>query len=712
MIKRLLKLLMVSISVIVLFTACEQFLKDPEDFLSYWASEAFVKDHSIGSEARPDEAGVPCVSSSEKVTIMLTVHNPKGFSFVMPSSSAPAGIVEFKELSEPPEVETHYDLERTAPGRLKLTYKKAFLQKYEQGSGSLNPTITLKATDGRVFKKTYTFGIKSNTPPPKPAVVLAKQTNASSNHSYYVLCIDTKDLVASSAIVNGKCIHDDIAYVTINGKSYNLKMNKTHSDFSEKPMTEPFLEDGTGLTPAGSASLPPAASRWVLYYKTNIEIGAGNSQTSYTITLRDKEGVASDEAVTTIEASSSTHTVKFSVVDEKGGTLKANYGGTNYSTKTSATVQVTYGALVPFTATPDPGWELDSWTGVDSSSLLNATLTVNGPKTVTVEFKKKNKIESSDNNAWTLLKNAVKVADDNAIITIDGKITASKDNWGEIVIDKTLKIKGKTGAGSDILNANTMSRIFKVENGANLTLENLTLKGGKATGTGDAGSGGAIFARDASEIKIENCIITGNEAYKNGGGLNVEGTPTTITNCTFTGNTAKNGGGIYIMETSTRRPVVTISGGTIGSTDTDKANKATGNGGGIYVGNLCKVILKNNDSTGCTIKGNTAKLGGGVYANNADVSMNGRTQIAVNEVNNDVYLDNNSLINVAGPLTAGHPVARITPKTYSLFPQVKVLDGSAVGSEHGKFAVTPKDLGSGNTEQWEVGSDGNLKKKN
>ena len=183
MIKRLLKLLMVSISVIVLFTACEQFLKDPEDFLSYWASEAFIKDHSIGSEDRPDGAGVPCVSSSDEVHIMLTVHNPKGFSFVLPTASEPAGIVQFKELSPQPEEGTHYKLEGTLSSRLKLTYTKDFLQKYEQGSGSLNPTITLKATDGRVFKKTYTFGIKSNTPPPKPAVVLAKQTNASSNHS-------------------------------------------------------------------------------------------------------------------------------------------------------------------------------------------------------------------------------------------------------------------------------------------------------------------------------------------------------------------------------------------------------------------------------------------------------------------------------------------------------------------------------------------------
>ena len=706
-----LKTLIAAVAVILLFTACEQFLKDPEDFLSYWASEAFVKDHSIGSAVRPDGAGVPCVSSSEKVTIMLTVHNPKGFSLVMPTSSEPAGIVEFKELSPQPTLGTHYDLERTAPGRLELIYKKAFLQKYEQGSGSLNPTITLKAKDGRVFKKTYTFGIKSNTPPPKPAVVLAKQTNASPN--YYVLCIDTKDLVASSAIVNGKHIHDDIAYVTVNGTRYNLKMNDAHNGFSEKPAAPSFLADGTGLMPAGSESLPSGA--WVLYYKTDIQIGPSNPPTTYHITLIDKEGVTSDKAVATIEANSSTHTVTFKVVDEEGGTLTANYGSNPWTNATS-TVQVPNGTTVTFTATPDLGWELDSWTGVDYSSSLNATLNVNEPKTVTVKFKKKEIVNSSYDNAWRLLKKVVKIADDGATITIDGIIeaTTDEDNWGEILINKHLKIKGKTGPDKDILDANGLSRIFKVASGKTLTLKNLTLTGGKATGTGDAGCGGAIFARDASEIKIENCIITGNEAYKNGGGLNVEGTPTTITNCTFTGNTAKNGGGIYIIQAS-KIPAVTIKGSTIGGTGTNEANKATGtgsdgNGGGIYVGNLCKVILQNNNSTGCTIKGNTAQRGGGgVYANNADVIMQGLTRIAVNKVNNDVYLDNNSLINVAGPLTAEDSVARITPENYSEFPLVKVLDGSAVGSEHGKFAVTRQKYPP---QEWVVDSNGNLKKKN
>ena len=696
-----LTILTAAVAVIVLFTACEQFLKDPEDFLSYWASEAFIKDHSIGAVARPDEAGVPCVSSSPEVHIMLTVHNPKNFPLVMPTSSEPAGIVEFKELSQQPTEGTHYVLGQTAPGRLKLTYKEAFLQEYEQGSGSLNPTITLKATDGRVFKKTYTFGIKSNTPPPKPAVVLAKQTNTSPN--YYVLCIDTKDL---SDMVGGKYIHDDIAYITINGTSYGLEMNDTHNGFSKKPAAPSFLAGGTGLTPDGTESLPSGA--WVLYYKTDIQIGLGNLETSYTVTLRDKGGVTSDGAVATIEANSSTHTVTFKVVDEEGGTLTANYGSNPWTNATS-TVQVPNGTTVTFTATPDPGWELDSWTGVTSSSSLNATLTVDGDTTVTVKFKRVTTIQNGNSFAWKLLKDAVKVAVDGTTITIKGEIKASvsyEGGWGEIVINENLTIKKADGAASAVLDASRLSRIFKVENGANLILENLKLTGGKADGTEDADKcGGAIYAKNANEIKIINCIITGNKAKENGGGLNVEGTPTTITNCIFTGNTAKNGGGIYIIK-GDRIPVVTISGGTIGGTGTGEANKATGsdgNGGGIYVGDRCKVILQNNDSTGCTIKGNTAQLGGGVYANNADVSMNGGTQIAVD---NDVYLHSNSWIKVADTLTAEAPVARITPEDYREFPPVKVLDGSAVGSEHAKFAVTPKG-----TQQWGVNSYGHLQPK-
>ena len=702
--------LIAAVAVIVLFTACEQFLKDPEDFLSYWASEAFVKDHSIGAVARPDEAGVPCVSSSPEVHIMLTVHNPKNFPLVMPTALEPAGIVEFKELSQQPTEGTHYVLGQTASGRLKLTYKEAFLQKYEQGSGSLNPTITLKATDGRVFKKTYTFGIKSNTPPPEPAVVLAKQTNASPN--YYVLCIDTKDLVASSAIVNGKHIHDDIAYVTVNGTRYNLKMNDAHNGFSEKPAAPSFLADGTGLMPAGSESLPSGA--WVLYYKTDIQIGPSNPPTTYHITLIDKGGVTSDEAAATIEANSSTHTVTFKVVDEEGGTLTGSYGSTSQiaSGSSTATLTVPRGENVTFAAAPALGWEVDSWSSnvnVDSSDNKKATLSnVSDDETVTVKFKKVIAVAEGNDNAWTLLKNAVKVADHNAIITIDGEITASIGNSGEIEIDETLTIEGKTGS-DNILDANKMSRIFKVASGKTLTLKNLTLTGGKATGTQDAGSGGAIFASNAT-VNIENCIITGNEADTNGGGICVESTYTTITNCIFTKNTARDGGGIYINKTGDYIYVVEISGGTIGGV-IGQANKARGNGGGIYVDESCELRLKDNGSTGCTITGNNADTngnGGGVYAaKNATVRMQGRTQI---HEYNDVYLYSGSAIVVEKVLNSTGTVARITVPNKDYKPGIKVLYGTSelLNSEHGKFAVTRQKYPP---QEWVVDSNGLLQMK-
>lgn len=314
--KRLLKILTAAVAVILLFTACQQFLEDPEDFLSYWASEVFVKDHSIDSAHRPDKAGVPCVSSSEKVTIMLTVHNPKNFPLVMPISSALAGIVEFKELSPQPEAGTDYDLERTASGRLKLTYKKDFLQKYEQGSGSLNPTITLKAKDGRVFKQTYTFGIKSNTPPPAPKdIVIAKtKITVTEPKSYYVLCLKFDSDEMTRKIGSGTIpVHKDIAKITINDAHYTLLYNDSNSDF-QQPAEDSFIEHGK-VEKLDSSSPAVPQGKWVLYFKTDVKVESSNPQTSYTITLSDKEGVVSDSVTAELRK-------RFKVTfDSQGGSI-------------------------------------------------------------------------------------------------------------------------------------------------------------------------------------------------------------------------------------------------------------------------------------------------------------------------------------------------------------------------------------------------------
>ena len=779
MMKRLLKLLTAAVAVIVLFTACEQFLKDPEDFLSYWASEAFVKDHSIGSEDRPDGAGVPCVSSSNEVHIMLTVHNPKGFSLIMPTASEPAGIVQFKELSEQPEEGTHYKLGRTASGRLKLTYKKDFLQKYEQGSGSLNPTITLKATDGRVFKKTYTFGIKSNTPPPAPKEIVIAKTTGTNPH--YVLCLkfDLAKMIKTVAMNSGSApIHKDIAEITINGNSYALSYKDDNSDF-KKPAGTSFVERGN--VQQLTAALPSASEKWVLYFKTEVPVESSNPQTSYIITLSDEGGVVSDSVTAELKekfevkfnakggnytpgtqyilngdkvakpsqdptkhghifggwykdtdcsdgkkwnfeidtvTSSMTlyakwteakYTVKFRVADGEG-TLKGSYNDGSYHSQTAQKdgvevklENVPAGTQVSFEATPNSGWKLEGWTGLSSSS-LTASLTVDGDTTVTVKFKKVGTVAGSDNNAWKLLKDAVKVADPGATITIKDEIKASGDEGdsGEIEIDKNLTIKRADGATSAVLDANSMSRIFKVKEGKTLTLENLTLTGGKADGTQVADTcGGAIYASNAT-VKIENCIITDNKAKENGGGIYVESTYTTITNCIFTKNTARDGGGIYINKTGDYIYVVEIIDGTIGGTG--QANEATGNGGGIYVGQSCILNLKDSTDSGTQgvrITGNQAAKGGGVYAANyASVSMQGGTQI--NEYN-DVYLDSRSAILVERVLSTTGTVARIKVPKNNYKPGTQVLYGGAVGSQHTKFAVMPK----GN-QQWKVDSYGRL----
>ena len=220
-----------------LFTACKQFTADIDDYLSYWSAEAFVTGHNIGSAHRADGAGVQCVSSSADTLITLTAHNPKNLTL-----SNPAGIVEFKGLSAQPAAGTDYELKQTGSSTLELTYKAAFLQKYGQGSADLNPAITLKAQDGRVFKQTYTFGIKSNSPPPKPEVVFAK-TNRPPYH--YVLCLKfdpdemRRTVTAGSVTVPA---HKDIAGITINNNSYALSYKDDNSDF-KKP-DAPFIEFG------------------------------------------------------------------------------------------------------------------------------------------------------------------------------------------------------------------------------------------------------------------------------------------------------------------------------------------------------------------------------------------------------------------------------------------------------------------------------------
>ena len=123
------------------------------------------------------------------------------------------------------------------------------------------------------------------------------------------------------------------------------------------------------------------------------------------------------------------------------------------------------------------------------------------------------------------------------------------------------------------------------------TVTNCTFSSNTATS-----SGGGMYNYNSSPTVI-NCTFSGNTAGSGGGMYNGNGSSPTVTNCTFSGNTAGYyGGGMY--NSSGSSPTVTnctFSGNTVGDNY----------GGGMYN------VYSSPTITNCTFSGNKAVYGGG-----------------------------------------------------------------------------------------------------
>ena len=193
------------------------------------------------------------------------------------------------------------------------------------------------------------------------------------------------------------------------------------------------------------------------------------------------------------------HAVTFRV---DGGNGKIQVG--SETPTTSGETQVTHNGSVTFTAKPDLGWEVDYWTSATENT-PNTTATLSGVTTngidVKVRFKKITTVNAGDNGGkeWELLKKVVEIADNNAIITINGEIKATNDtgNWDKITLTGNITIRGGSSA---VLNANGLSRIFNVPNGKTLTLENITLKNGEADNGGGVYNEGTLIMEGSATV--------------------------------------------------------------------------------------------------------------------------------------------------------------------------------------------------------------------
>jgi len=156
---------------------------------------------------------------------------------------------------------------------------------------------------------------------------------------------------------------------------------------------------------------------------------------------------------------------------------------------------------------------------------------------------------------------------------------------------------GATGTTIDGSTARGGLPAYHVVVGANnATLNGFTVTGGNANGTWNNGKGGGMYNDNCSSLMVANCTFYNNSAWDDGGGMYNHNSSPTVTNCTFSSNSAGWGGGMYNGESS---PTVTNC--------TFLSNSAVNGAGGMYNHHYSSVTVTN-----CTFSNNSATWGGGM----------------------------------------------------------------------------------------------------
>ncbi|UTC43536.1 right-handed parallel beta-helix repeat-containing protein [Treponema sp. OMZ 857] len=661
----------------LLFTNCQPFKDNIEDYLSYWSAEVIATDYRINPSYSTNAAGALCVPSiaddgtDTDVTVTVKLRNPKNFTLKMPSSPADAGkVIRFPRLSPQPEYgdTKDYTLTQTAPDTLTLTYKSGFLKKYEWGTGDISPEITfLTANNDRVFRQKFHLNLKADTAPALEYKGVGKTLVGS--EWYYVLIFQAKGM---NAKIGTEYVHRDIEklHITKEGGAsavYTIQnINFSSQTFSWSP-GDPLLNTATQLGLGdyeGSAPpFPETTDKWLIYYKTDIEVSASSAAKTYTAQLSDAAGLRSNEVeCSTVKrkvglidlevtnpspyipqsGENGAETQPYRIrCDENGATLKA----------TCNTPGVTISYTVYDIISSSTAVETSKNSG--ASPLTGIRLIASGTVGHTKQYKVVLKatapgftedtrdvyytltrvgdvtIDAStldENEKWKKLRETVANATAGDIIIINGEIKATNDtgNYGEITIGKDLTIRGKSGKDTDILNADTAAtgkthRIFNVQSGKTLTLSGLTLK--NATTPSDAtGDGGAILVNISNgKVVLSNCTIKDCKAgtnNRNGGGIFVRSSGRAeLSNCTIERCNAKQGGAI-----GSEGGTVTITGCTL------TGNSAT-DGGAVYVTSSGVFTMHSGTISGNTVQSALTKTsGGGVYvAYGAMFTMKGGT---------------------------------------------------------------------------------------
>jgi hypothetical protein len=183
------------------------------------------------------------------------------------------------------------------------------------------------------------------------------------------------------------------------------------------------------------------------------------------------------------------------------------------------------------------------------------------------------------------------------------------------------------GANNLTVNGNNEGTVFTVDANTQAELAGLTITGGDS-----AVVGGGI--ENSGILTVSSCVITGNSAVDNGGGINNNYGKLTVVTSTVTDNScAYLGAGIASSGT------VTISNSTISS------NHGAGYGGGIL--NYYNTLTVSNS----TIADNSAtQSGGGIWSSGTSTVIN--SSIAYNSSGSGGGIENSSTVTLENTIVA------------------------------------------------------------
>lgn len=245
---------------------------------------------------------------------------------------------------------------------------------------------------------------------------------------------------------------------------------------------------------------------------------------------------------------------------------------------------------------------------------------------------------SANNSGTGSLRAAVTAANTTPgadTITIDAGVGLISLTGSELSITDDLTIVGQ-GISDTVISGNDNSRVFNIDTGVTVTIQNLTLENGRATDD----NGGAIL--NAGTLTLENVVVRNSIATFDGGGIANTGA-LTLTNSDVSGNSVvldfgggiysagdtvslasttldnntapKNGGGLYLLSGS-----LNVNGGTMSGNEVTSNTSGQGLGGGFFL-----AAETSGTVTNATLQNNTAQIaGGGVFAeSNVTLSFTG-----------------------------------------------------------------------------------------